>query len=151
MKLSFKKNAILVATFILTVAMIQSGKAQCKSVVKEGIKKLAPYTHNGQVNNVTLQAGHSAEIHLTFYKGLSYKLQINTEESLGKVIFRVLDENRVEVYNSNNAPKDDFWTFYSNSSQELIVELTPEDISKKGCAAVLIGMQVPKTNSIRNL
>ncbi len=151
MKLLFKKHALLLATFILTFVMIKNGSAQCKSAVKSGIAKLTPYTHNGQVNSVTLEAGKSAEIHLTFYKGLSYKLQISTEESLGSVSFRVLDENKTEVYNSNRASQAEFWTFFSNSSQELIVEVTPSDMSKKGCVAVLVGMQSPKSNSIRKL
>ncbi len=140
----------LVIVFIVSVALHTGVYAQCKSVVKEGIQKLSPYQHNGQVNSVTVKGGKPAEIHLSFYKGLYYRLQISSEASLGKVSFRVLDENKKEVYNST-ADQTDFWNFYSNSSQELIVELLPSE-SKKGCAAVLVGMQAPKkSNPIRNL
>lgn len=152
MKLSLKQIRTIITLFILTVAAVTNVSAQCKTVAKDGIKKLSPYTHNGQINNITLEGGKPTEVHLTFYRGLSYKLQIDSEESLGKVAFRVLDENKTEVYNSNTANGADFWTFYSNSSQELIIEVTSADKSKKGCAVVLVGMEVPKTNnSIRNL
>ena len=141
----------LVVAFIVCYTFQTSVNAQCKTVVKEGIAKLSPYTHNGQVNNITLKEGKPAEVHLSFYKGLYYKLQISSEKSLGKVNFRVLDENKKEVYNSTADAKADFWNFYSNSSQELIIELIPSE-PKKGCAAVLVGMQVPKkSNPIRNL
>ena len=140
----------LTVVFILTVALHTGAYAQCKSVVKDGIQKLSPYQHNGQVNNVTIKEGKPAEVHLSFYKGLNYKLQISSEKSLGKVNFRVLDENKKELYNSS-ADQADFWNFYSNSSQELVIELVSSEV-KKGCAAVLVGMQVPKRNNpIRNL
>ncbi|MGB3946553.1 MAG: hypothetical protein WBM13_01095 [Bacteroidia bacterium] len=146
-----KRNSIILIA-ILSIASQYNAIAQCKSIVKEGIQKLSPYTHNGQVNNVTLKEGKTAKLHLSFYKGLNYKLQISAEESLGKINFRVLDENQKEVYNSSTAEKPvDFWNFYSNSSQELIIELT-SSAPKKGCAAVIVGMQVPKkSNPIRNL
>jgi hypothetical protein len=141
-----------IAAALFSAAVSTSGFAQCKSIVKEGIKKLTPYTHNGQVNNATIKAGKSAEIHLSFYKGLYYKLQISSEQSLGKISFRVLDENKKEVYNNSTDEQADSWSFYSNSSQELVIELTPTDKSEKGCVAVLVGMQVPKrSNPIRNL
>ncbi|MFY9311276.1 MAG: hypothetical protein WAQ28_19685 [Bacteroidia bacterium] len=140
----------IIGVCILCLAFHVGAVAQCKSIVKDAIQKLSPYQHNGQVNNVTIKDGKTAEIHLSFYKGLYYKLQISSEKSLGKVHFRVLDENKKEVYNSNNDQAES-WNFYSNSSQELVVEIIPSE-TKKGCAAVLVGMQVPKkSNPIRNL
>lgn len=140
----------IISVCILCLAFHFGAVAQCKSVVKDGIQKLSPYQHNGQVNNVTIKDGKTAEIHLSFYKGLYYKLQISSDKSLGKVNFRVLDENKKEVYNSST-DQSESWNFYSNSSQELVVELIPSE-PKKGCAAVLVGMQIPKkSNPIRNL
>lgn len=148
MKTVFQSGLVVILSLVLSTAAV----AQCKSVAKDGIAKLTPYTHNGQINSVTIKNGKTAEFHLSFYKGLYYKLQISSEESLGKINFRVLDENKKEVYNSTTA-KDpaDFWNFYSNSSQDLTVEVTPTE-DKKGCVAVLVGMQAPKrSNPIRNL
>jgi len=152
MNLILKKIKVSTAIFILLFAFGRSGHAQCSGPVKDGIKKLAPYTHNGQVNNVTLVLGSPSEIHLSFYKGLSYKLQICADPAAGKVNFRVIDENNTEVFNSKNEKDAVSWEFFSNSSQELVVELVTEDQSKQGCAAVVVGMQAPKTsNKLRDL
>lgn len=154
MKLSLKKIRIVITTFIICFTISNSGIAQCRSIVKVGIQKLLPYTHNGQINNVTIKDGKPTEIHLSFYKGLYYKLQICSEKSVGKVNFRVLDESNTEVYNSATSGENaDFWNFYSNSSQDLVIELKPaEPTAKGGCVAVLVGMQIPKSNNpIRNL
>lgn len=139
------------AIFILLFTLYSTAIAQCKSVAKDGIAKLTPYTHNGQVNSATLKDGKPAEFHISFYKGLYYKLQISSEKSLGKVNFRVLDENKKEVYNSTSNESADSWNFFSNTAQDLTIELTSTE-AKKGCVAVLVGMQVPKkSNPIRNL
>lgn len=140
----------------LSIALLLIGtataSAQCGSVIKAGIKKLNPYTYNNQINSAKLEAGKPAEFHLSFYKGVNYKLLICADAGMGKVNFRVLDENKNEVYNSSNDNNADSWAFFSNSTQELVIEITPVEKSSSGCAAVVVGMQVPKTNnSIRNL
>jgi hypothetical protein len=151
MQSSLRNIRSFVAAFVLTVAFAATADAQCKTAVKDGIKKLAPYTHNGQINNVTLILGEPSEIHLSFYKGLNYKFQIGGEDALGKVTFRVLDENKTEIYNSANSANPTAWVFYSNSSQNLIIEIYSVDKEKQGCAYLVVGMQQPKNTSIRNL
>jgi hypothetical protein len=141
---------------IIAVAVIFAGfsiaaNAQCKSAVKEGIKKLAPFTHNGQVNNVTVILDEPSEIHLSFYKGLNYKFQVGSEPALGNVTFKVFDESKNEIYNSAGSKDPSSWVFYSNSSQNLIIQIYPAEKGKQGCAFLVVGIQQPKSNSIRNL
>lgn len=151
MKFSIKTILASIVVIVLTIAFSTQASAQCKSSVKEGIKKLTPYTHNGQVNNVTVILGEPSEIHLSFYKGLNYKFQIGSEDALGKVTFRVLDENKTEIYNSASSASPESWVFYSNSSQNLIIEIYPIEKEKQGCAYLVVGMQQPKTNTVRSL
>jgi hypothetical protein len=143
------KNTFAVA--LLTLAFSTTAAAQCKSAVKEGIKKLAPYTHNGQVNNVTVILNEPSEIHLSFYKGLNYKFQVGSEAGLGAVTFKVFDENKTEIYNSAGSKDPQSWVFYSNSSQNLVIQIYPTEKDKQGCAYLVVGIQQPKTNSLRNL
>ncbi len=124
----------VIALFILTISVL-SASAQCKNVAKEAIKKLAPYTHTGEVNTMTLVLGEPSSVHLSFYKGLNYKIQVGTESQLGNV----------------KTGKSDSFEFYSNSSQELVIEIVSDDKAKQGCAVLVVGMQAPKSNSIRNL
>jgi len=150
---AYKKTRIIIALFALSLAFITNSSAQCSPVVKEAISKLTVYTHNGQTNSVTLQNGNKVEMHLAFYKGVSYKLQFGADKALGSYSFRILDENKKEVYKYDGSNGADYFTFFSNSSQELIVEVTGNDNTKKGCVAVVVGMQAPKQskNAIRNL
>ena len=117
MKLSIKNITSVVALIVLSLTINISANAQCTPVAKAGIKKLAPYTHNGVVNNVTVILDEPSEIHLAVYRGLNYKFQIGSEDALGKVTFRILDENKTEIYNSATSADPLSWIFFSNSSQ----------------------------------
>jgi hypothetical protein len=150
MKLSKQNIKSLLAVFILSTAVTFSANAQC-AAAKEGIKKLAPYMHNGKVNAVTVILDEPSEIHLSIYKGLNYKFQIGSEAALGKVTFRILDEYKKEIYNSATATDPESWIFFSNQSQNLIVEIYPVEKGKQGCAYLVVGMQQPKNNAVRNL
>lgn len=151
MKLSLKNIRSIIVILVLSFTMAFAANAQCKSAVKDGIKKLSPYTHNGQINNVTLILGEPSEIHLSVYKGLNYKFQIGSEDALGKVTFRILDEYKTEIYNSATSSNPESWIFYSNSTQNLIVEIYAIDKEKQGCAFLVVGMQQPKSNTVRTL
>lgn len=151
MTVSIKTMRASIGLLVLAFAFNTTASAQCKTEIKEGIKKLEPYTHNGQINNAIL-SGKTAEFHLSFYKGLRYKLQIVSEAAVGPVQFKIYNEDKEEVYDSNET-KEDSWDFLSTSSQELTVEVSPVDKSKKGCIAVLVGMKSAKvtSNPIRDL
>jgi hypothetical protein len=152
MNLSIRTIKNILALFILCFSFTNLN-AQCTSVSKEAIKKLTVFTHTGQTNSASLSAGNKVEMHLSFYKGLSYKLQFGADASLGPYSFRILDENKKELYKYDGNAGADYFTFFSNSSQELIIEISANDNTKKGCVAVAVGMQAPKSagNKIRNL
>jgi hypothetical protein len=152
MNITMKKIKIAFALFAMTFAVMSSASAQCAGVTKEAIKKLTVYQHTGQTNSATISGGNKVEMHLSFYKGLSYKLQFGADKSLGQYSFRILDENKKELYKFDGSGAD-YFTFFSNCSQELIIEISANDNTKSGCVTVAVGMQAPKTNnnSIRNL
>ncbi len=151
MKLSQQNIKLLVSVFLLFFTISFSANAQCKPAMKEGIKKLAPYMHNGVVNTVTVILDEPSEIHLSVYKGLNYKFQIGSEDALGKVSFRVLDEYKTEIYNSAGSNDPLSFVFFSNASQNLIVEIYPMEKGKQGCAFLVVGVKEPKNIAVRNL
>ena len=150
MNISLKNITV---ALMMSVALVNGVNAQCSGVTKEAIKKLTVYSHTGQSNSASLSGGNKVEMHLSFYKGLNYKLQFGAEASLGQYTFRIMDENKKELYKYDGSSGADYFTFFSNCSQELIIEINAIDNTKKGCVAVVVGMQAPKTsnNSIRNL
>ena len=150
MKLSIQNIKSIVAILIVLFAFTTNANAQC-AAAKNGINKLTPFMHNGKVNTVTVILDEPSEIHLSIYKGLNYKFQIGSEATLGKVTFRILDEYKTEIYNSAGSKDPESWIFYSNSSQNLIVEIYPVEKGKEGCAYLVVGIQQPKSNSVRDL
>lgn len=150
MKLSNQTIKSILVVLVLMMSFTFSANAQC-AAAKEGIKKLTPFMHNGKVNAVTVILDEPSEIHLSIYKGLNYKFQVGSESALGKVTFRILDESKKEIYNSATAADPESWIFYSNQSQNLIVEIYPVEKGKEGCAYLVVGMQQPKSNTVRDL
>jgi len=130
---------VLISAFNFTLS------AQCKNLVKQNMPKLSPFTHNGQLNSATLPEGGVADFKITCYKGLTYRLAVAFEEVLGNVTFRVLDEEKNEVFNSTS--NGSTWDFNVDSSQELTVEITvplaPKNL--RGCVALLVGFKEPKS------
>lgn len=151
MNLTFKNIRLILTLSLLSIVSTSNSFAQCGSVVKEAISKLTVYNHTGQTNSAKIESGNKVEMHLAFYRGMNYKLQFAAEKTLGQYTFRILDENKKELYKFDGTQAD-YFTFFSNSSQELIIEVSAVDETKKGCVAVAVGMQPPKkVGSIRNL
>ena len=143
----------ITSLLILLSAFNLSISAQCKSLVKKNMPKLSPFTHNGQLNSTALPEGGVADFKITCYKGLTYRLAVAADESLGKVIFKVLDEDNNEVYNSSENSNSGSWDFNVGSSQELTVEISVPLASKsvKGCVALLVGFKEPKSSGSSSL
>lgn len=150
MNSSFKRTYMVITLLICTFAFGTAASAQCKAPAKEAIKKLSPYNYNGSVNNTTVVLGEPSVIKLSFYKGLNYKLQLAAEAAVGEIRFRITDEDGKEICDNQN-DKAMSYEFYSNASQELTIEVRTVDKAKQGCVAVVVGMQMPKSNALRNL
>ncbi len=147
MKLVLKYSRIIIVLFVVVFSTYTRSFAQCNTVVKEGITKLDPYSFNGQINAAKINDKNPLEIHIVFYKGYNYKIQINCELWYAdKIAFKVLDANKNEIYNSSKSEVKDSWTFFSNSVQELII-VTSSEVDKKHCVSVLVGMKTPKNNN----
>ena len=136
----------IIGLFALSCIFTFNAAAQCKSLVKKNLPRLAPFTHNGQMNSVSLPEGGVADFKLSCYTGMTYRIALCADEILGKVTFKVLDEDNNEVYNSADNNNATTWDFNVGASQELTIEISAP-LSKnqiKGCAAVLIGFKEPR-------
>jgi len=133
------------STLVLLGAFTFIAAAQCKSLVKKNLPRLAPFTHNGQLNSASVPEGGVVDFKLNCYTGLTYRLALASDAILGKVSFRVLDEDNNEVYNSNE-DNTTSWDFNVGSSQELTVEISVPltDKTIRGCIALLVGFKEPK-------
>jgi len=119
----------------------------CRKFAKKDCRPaIAPYIHNGQLNNANLFEGDKAEIMLTFYSGQKYRLLVCSQEQLGDVYFIIKDVDKNEIYNSEGK-NSNLFDFKVASTQQLIVEVNvPEsanthDIDFQGCVSIMVGFQ----------
>jgi hypothetical protein len=145
MKTNFKFYfSIILFTCISGYAM-----AQCNQFAKKScMPDLNPFTHNGQLNIQQMAPGEEAELDLTFYSGMSYRLLICAQDILGKAQFQVYDNKNKLVFDNKDHDMARFWEFEVASTQQMkVVVIIPpapkasNDISKVGCAAVLVGFK----------
>ncbi len=129
----------------ITLAGYQTANAQCKTFTKNDCKpKLEPYIYNGQLNSAVLNEGDVAELMLTFYSNQDYRIVICGAQELGKIMFRLLDAEGKEIYSNKDHGYIDTWDFHTNSTQQLMVEVSvPEtstgELYKSGCVSILVG------------
>ena len=133
---------------LLSLLFIPFGiNAQCKSFTKKQCRpNVAPYIHNGQMNNAILYPEDKADIMLTFYSGQDYRIVVCSEDQLGDVNFKVTDLERKVIYDSKGKDSDTF-DFKVTSTRQLIVTIeVPEsqnthDLDYNGCVSVLVGFK----------
>ena len=142
-------SRIMVITALLSLMMPFAADAQCRSFVKKQcLPKMAPFTHNGQLNTAVMAAGQMAELQMTFYSGQEYRIVVCSQESLTDVWFRLVDTNKNEVFNSKNQRDNpNTWDFKMKSTQQLIIEIhapesdSPNELVASGCVSLLIGFK----------
>ena len=145
MKATFK---ILFSLYLLA-GIAGVSHAQCNQFAKKTcMPELNPFTHNGQLNIQQMAPGEEAELDLTFYSGMSYRLLICGQDILGKAQFQVYDNKNKLVFDNKDHNYAKFWEFEVASTQQMkVVVIIPpaakasNDISKVGCAAVLVGFK----------
>lgn len=126
-------------------------KAQCKSYTKKHcLPSLTPYIHNGQLTSAVLNPGDEADIDMTFNAGKEYRILVCNQEQIGDVQFKVLDQTRKVLYESDPEQTNPYWDFNMENTQNLIIQLTVPKIDKSnqmtrltpnGCVALLVGFK----------
>ncbi len=144
------KNILKITLFsTLLLGMSIGAQAQCNQYAKKVcMPELAPFTHNGQLNIQQMAPGEEAELELTFYSGMSYRLLVCSQDIIGKAQFQVFDNKNKIVFDNKDHNFAKYWEFEVASTQQMkVVVIVPpakksaNDISKLGCAAVLVGFK----------
>lgn len=144
--LIMKKIILAVLSLFLFVSY---SSAQCKRYTKkECFPKIKPFIYNGQLNSAILMPGEKAELMMTFNSGQDYRILACAEEKLGVLGLKVMDKNKnVLFYNKEEDKYSQFWDFNVSSTQELIIEISideidsPNNLVPEGCVSVLIGFK----------
>ena len=141
--------AFLSISILLSSNVMGQTQSQCKKFTKtECLPTLAPYTYNGQLNSAILSEGDIAELLLTFHKDHKYRISVCHQEIVGDVKFKIFDTKKNLIFEQTKENDQAFWDFVSNSSQQLIVQvsipvrLPKSEILKTGCVTILVGFLV---------
>jgi hypothetical protein len=140
-----KATVRIIMILALGIFSFHQASAQCKTFNKNVCTpKLDPYIYNGQLNSASLSEGDVAELMLTFYSNQDYRLVVCGVPELGKIMFRLIDMEGKEIFSNKDHNYIDKWDFHTNSTQQLLVEISvPEtstgQLAKSGCVSILVG------------
>lgn len=109
---------------------------------------LMPYINNGQMNNINLFHGESAQLQLTFFTGQDYRILVCNQDILGAgVYFEVKDEEGSLLYDSKSA-EEKMWDFRVEVTSNLFIEVfvpgdeeSHNELAHQGCIAVVVGFK----------
>lgn len=137
-----KNLALILFLFVFAPAY-----SQCDQFVQqECAPLLGSYNSEGKRNIAVLLPGDTAQLGVTFYKSHSYRIVVCAQASLGKIEFRLLDNNGKVLFDSRQHNNPKYWDFNTQITQNLIIQLivpavAPNQVAETGCVAVLVGFK----------
>jgi hypothetical protein len=147
----FRKITLIALFLIGLVGLSNKAIAQCKSYTKKYcLPSLNPYIHNGQLTSAVLNPGDGADIEMTFNAGKEYRILVCNQEQIGNVQFKILDQSRNVLHESDPEETNPSWDFKVENTQQLIVQLKVPKMEKSnqrislvpnGCVAILVGFK----------
>lgn len=148
---SFDKIKITLCFIIISFVFTTNANGQCKKFTKNYcLPTLTPYINNGQLTSAILNPGDSADVELTFNADKEYRILVCSQDQIGNVQFKVLDNTRKVLYKSDENDKNPHWDFKVNHTQKFVVQLTVPPMEKSvqktnlvpnGCVSLLVGFK----------
>jgi len=121
-----------------------NAKAQMCDTIADFAGKFftSAYISDGQSYRALLVDDQTAEFQTTFFGGTQYRISAVSGFSENALVFRVLDEQSNEIFNSAQHSNSPYWDFKVASTLEVTIEAQlDQTYTKSGCAVVLIGFK----------
>jgi len=121
---------------------------QCRSFVKNNCgDAMEGFIPGESFNAVKLFPGDVAEVEMTFYSDVDYRLLICSHEVLGDVNFKIIDKGGEVIYDNADREFSEFFDFRLEGTRTFDVNITvPEQdessINPQGCVAILLGRKL---------
>jgi hypothetical protein len=137
--------------FIIGLALLQTSLAigQCRSFVKNNCgEAMEGFIPGEGFNAVKLFPGDAAEVEMTFYSDVDYRLLICSHEILGDVNFQIVGKSGDVVYDNATREYSEFFDFRLEGTRTFDVKITvpeqeePSSINPQGCVAILLGRKL---------
>lgn len=121
--------------------------AQCNTFMKAKCNPiLKPYLSSGREINSTLLSEDKAEMFITFYEGLDYRITLCSQKELGNVEMRLKDGKNDLIF-SGKVQDSNFWDIKVASTQVMTIEVitpaaqTSDNLDKSGCVSLMVGFK----------
>ena len=132
----------------LLISLSSEAISQCKGFTKKNcLPSLAPYLSNGQLNAAKMIPGQTAEMNLSFNKGLSYRLLICADPYLENVEYSLTDEKGMLYHSDTLKGKFSLTDLEVTQTKPLKLSLKVPDkenatgIVRNGCVTILVGFK----------
>jgi hypothetical protein len=136
--------------FILSLH-ISLAFGQCRSFVKNNCgDALEGFIPGESFNAVKLFPGDQAEVEMTFFSDVDYRLLVCSRDFLGDVNFQLVDKNDELIYDNADREFSEFFDFRLQGTRSLMLKIkVPESteantIKQQGCVAILLGRKLTK-------
>ncbi|MCH2215005.1 MAG: hypothetical protein MK086_07545 [Flavobacteriales bacterium] len=140
------KKLVLIL-FVLAQTSIAMG--QCRSFVKNNCgDAMKGFIPGESFNAVKLFPGDQAEVEMTFYSDVDYRLLVCSHDNLGDVNFQLVDKEDNVVYDNASKDYSEFFDFRLEGTRSFLLKIkVPEQeesaaIKPQGCVAILLGRKL---------
>ncbi len=123
--------------------MPQGADAQADTLLKFCARHIpSSYISDGQVYQTPISADETAEFHVTFYGGSTYRLAACSGIEDGNLVFTVYDSERNELFCNADHRDAPYWDFKFGSTVDCVIEARlGEKAPNSGFAILLIGFK----------
>jgi hypothetical protein len=135
---------------IILFAAVQTSLAmgQCRTFVKNNCgDALEGFIPGESFNAVKLFPGDAAEVEMTFYSEVDYRLLVCSHEVLGDVNFQLVDKDGEVIYDNADREYSEFFDFRLEGTRTFglkikVPEQSDSSINPQGCVAILLGRKL---------
>jgi hypothetical protein len=144
MKAEMKYTILLLASFAFFAAEASS---QCRAFTKKNcLTILEDYTQNDNYNAAVLIPGDEAELDMTFYGGVNYRVVVCSHARLGVVEFGLYDSQGDAIWSNSDKSGEDKVNHVDlriENTQRLSIRVsvpqTDAALIAEGCVSILLG------------
>ncbi|MBO7439314.1 MAG: hypothetical protein J6T96_09065 [Bacteroidales bacterium] len=140
-----KRLTAIISIFAMLLAfmMPRVASAQADTLLRFCASHIpSSYISDGQVYQTPISADETAEFHVTFYGGSTYRLAACSGLQDGNLVYTVYDSERNELFCSADHKNAPYWDFKFGSTVDCLIEARLSDIAPdSGFAILLIGFK----------
>lgn len=121
---------------------------QCRTFVKNNCgDALEGFIPGESFNAVKLFPGDAAEVEMTFYSEVDYRLLVCSHEVLGDVNFQLVDKDDEVIYDNADREYSEFFDFRLEGTRTFSLKIkvpkqSDSSINPQGCVAILLGRKL---------